>query len=477
MWKAIQHGGLKIIFLVRLVALARLLSPEDFGLLAIALVAVNVLMRLTDLGMIPALVQRGDIEERHFDAAWTVGITRGLAITVVVVLAAPLIAQVFNEPRAVELIRFLALRPLLEAAASIKVAELTRRLRFRSLAFVKLPDALANAIVSIALAPVIGVWALVAGSLAGPAAYLILSYCIAPHRPRLCFDASSIRSLVKYGRWIFLTGLITVAGSSVLRIVISRQLGVAELGLYYLAASLAFLPTEVASEVVGTVMFPLYARLQFNIQQATQAFRSVLTGLCVTIIPVFVLIIALAPSLVAYCLNERWANTVPLIRLLAIIGMLGLVNDAAVPVLKGTGQPNKFALIEGVQSLLLIVFAWGLTAHFGLLGTALAWFPAIIGSLLVSVVYLRRELQRPFAGLLQTLLAVCCAAAAGAAVALYIDQVVPGLPGFALATVLALGIMGVILWIFDRRLQLGFLNTVARMFPQVTVFARLSTSS
>ncbi|MGH2524323.1 MAG: oligosaccharide flippase family protein, partial [Anaerolineales bacterium] len=324
-WKAIQLAGIKGIFVVRILILARLLSPEDFGLLAIATVTIGVLMSLTDFGMMPALVQRPDPAEQDYHAAWIVGVIRALAVTGVVVLTAPVVAGLFGEPQAAAIIRMLALRPLLEASASIKVADLTRNLRFRSLAFISLPEALVNTLVSIALARALGVWALVVGTLAGSAVYVAMSYLLAPYRPRLALDMVAARPLIRYGRWIFVTSLVAMAGSSVLQAVISLRLGAAELGLYFLAAKLAFLPYEVASEVVGAVTFPLYARLRADVLQTALAFRAIVRGMAVLLIPVHTLIIALAPSLVRNVLGPRWAGAEPVIQVLALAGLVGLV--------------------------------------------------------------------------------------------------------------------------------------------------------
>jgi PST family polysaccharide transporter len=124
-WKAVQLSGAKVIFILRLLILAWLLSPDDFGLLAIATTAIGFLLQITDIGMIPALVQGKNIDESHYDVAWTVGITRTFAVTLVVILTAPFIAQIFAEPRATPIIQLLALRPFIEALSSIKVASLT----------------------------------------------------------------------------------------------------------------------------------------------------------------------------------------------------------------------------------------------------------------------------------------------------------------------------------------------------------------
>jgi PST family polysaccharide transporter len=468
-WRAVQLGGVKVIFMVRLLVLAWLLTPEDFGLMAIAVTAIGFFLNVTDIGMIPALVQGAEVDEKRYNAAWTVNVSRALLITLIVILTAPLIAQIFAEPRAVNIIRVLAMRPVLEALASIKVASLTRKLQFYPLAMIKLGEGLANIIVSIVLAPALGVWALVIGTLVGSMFYLLLSYLFAPHRPQLLFDSSSIQPLIKFGRWVFATSLIIMAGNYVLKVVISRQLGVAELGLYTLAIQLAFLPAEIASEIIGSVAFPLFARLQADIRQVTQIFRTTLIGMAALLFPVCLLIISLAPIL-EDLLGPRWAGTGPIIRILAFASIIGLLGEVVVPTLTGLGQPYKVTVIEVVQSLLFIGAVWTLTPLYGLSGAALAWLPAMIISQCVGIVFVQRLLWRPFAGLSKPVLAITLASVVGALVALIIAGLWPNLAGFFIANLLAVLVIAVFLWESDRRFTLGLVNNLGRIFPQVAGF-------
>ncbi len=466
-WKAVQLGGVKAIFFLRLLILARLLVPEDFGLLAIAATAIGFLMQLTNLGMVPALVQGKDVSEKQYNTAWTVGVTRALLVTISVVAAAPLIAQLFSEPRAIPIIQVLALRPLLDAVSSIKVADLTRHLQFRPLATLKLMEAIVNTVLSIALAPSLGVWAMVVGTLAGSSTYLGLSYILAPHLPRFLFNPGAARPLIRFGRWIFLTGLVVMAGSYVLQIVISRQLGAAELGLYYLAAQLAFLPTEVASGVVGEVAFPLFARLQTDLQQITRAFRALFTGISALLFPVCALIIALAPALVHDILGPEWAGTIPVIRILALVSIIDLLGEVMGPIFQGLGQPYKVTVIEMVQSLLLIILAWVLTSRFGLIGAAFAWLPAIIVSRIISIIFLQRLLPHPIKGLASPMAAITVVTVVGAIAAGVINSAIPGLIGFVMANLVAVAIIGGLLWASDRRFSLGLVKDLGMAFPKV----------
>jgi O-antigen/teichoic acid export membrane protein len=467
LWQATQHFGVKAIFLVRLLILARLLSPDDFGLLAISSVVIDVLMRVTNFGMIPALVQRVEAGEEHYDVAWTVGILRALTIAAVTFLAAPIVAQLFAEPRATDIIRVLAIRPLIDAAASIQVARLTRNLHFRSLAFIELPKALANTVVAVASAQWLGVWALVAGALAGSTTYLVGSYMVAPHRPRLNLDRNAARSLIKFGQWVFFTSLVAMAGQSVLRMVIARELGASELGLYYLAASLAFLPADVASQVVGQVAFPFYSRLQEDMEQVAVAFRSILTSLSALLVPACALLIAVATSLVDNLLGPEWQGTATIIRVLALASVFGLLGETIGPILQGTGRPDRMLAIEAVQSSILVVLAWAFAGQFGVVGAALAWLPATGTAQIAGILFLRQILPRPFSGLLVPIGAMAAVSATVAVIAMGIDFLVPGVPGLLLAGITGVSLMGFLLWILERRFALGISDGLVQAFPRV----------
>ena len=474
-WKGFQLGGVQLIFLARTLILARMLLPEDFGLLAISLIAVDFLLSVTNLGMIPALVQHLGPDEKQYNVAWSVGLTRSIVISAAVFLAAPLIASLFSEPRAAMLIRVMALRPLLDAAASIKVAELTRNLRFRTLTFLYLPEALANTVVSIALVPWFGVWALVAGTLAGPLIYVVMSYVMAPHRPRLVLDAEAARSLIRFGRWIFLMSLIAVSGSSVLQMVISRELGATELGLYYLAAKLAFIPAEISSEVIGAVAFPLYSRLQTEARQVARVFRSIFTVGAALQFPVCALMIALAPSLVAHVLGERWANTVLLIQVLALVNVVGMFGDTVAPLLKGLGQPYKLVFVEVVQSVLLIGLIWSLTGRFGVLGAPLAWLIAVGSSQALSALFIRQILPEPFNGLGRSLATIVAVCGLGGIVAWFLATSITGLPGFVVAAAVGALFIAGALYVLDRTFAFGWVRDVGLAFPQVAALTGQGT--
>lgn len=475
-WKLAQMGGVKIIYLIRLLVLAILLTPADFGLVAIATAATGFLMSLTNFGLIPAIVQAENVDDVKYDSAWTFDVTRSFIVASLTIIFASVIANIFAEPRAVPIIRVLALRPLIESMSSIKVAALNRDLSFRPLAYLRIVEALFNTAISIALAKFIGVWALVLGSTSGAVSMVIASYIVAPHRPRIFFNVGGIRPLINFGGWVFLTSLIAMAGNYGLRIAISRQLGAEGLGLYFIAVQLAYLPSEVASEAVGAVAFPLFARLQGNILQATKAFRALFSGLAAVIYPVCALLIVLAPTLTHDILGANWAGTEEVIRVLSLVVMMGIFGEVAVSVFKGFGQPYRIALLEVFQSSITIAFVWMLTRRFGLVGSAMAWLPAVLFSQLLSVMFLQDILDHPLRGLQNPLMAILAATGLCFIVAMTASYLIPGVVGLVTAAALGGGVTILMLWVADQRYKLGFAHNFALAFPQFAYFFRLVPS-
>jgi O-antigen/teichoic acid export membrane protein len=420
--------------------------------------------------MLPALVQGKDMNDANYDAAWTLDLSRSFLLTIVTIASAPLIASMFAEPRAVPIIMALALRPLIESMTSIKAVTLNRNLMFRPLALLRIIEAIVNTALSILLAGILGVWALVAGAIGGAISIVVTSYFVAPYRPRLLFSREAIRPLINFGRWIFATHLIALTGSYMLRVVISRQFGSAGLGIYFLATQLAFLPSDVASEAVGAVAFPLFARLQNDVQQATRVFRALFSGLAAVLYPVCALIIIFAPSLTHEILGPNWGGTEELIRILALVVMISIFGEVAISVFKGFGQPYRITLVEVIQSSVTVALVWILTKRFGLAGAALAWLPTISFSQVLSALFLQKILDHPFRGLYKPLMAVLTATGVCVAIAMTFRNLIPGLAG--LISAIALGAVSavILLWAADRLYSLGFARNLALAFPQVAAF-------
>jgi O-antigen/teichoic acid export membrane protein len=452
-WRAAQQTGVQLIYFARLLILARLLAPEAFGLLAVAMIAVSVLMSLSDLGIVPALVQRTGATPDEHDAAWTIGLLRAATVAAALTAAAPLIAQLFDQPGATRIIQVLALRPLIDAMASIGIVQLTRTFRFRELALIYVPAALVDAALAIAMAGAWGVWALVGGALAGTATATMLSYILAPHRPRILLDFALAAPLIRFGRWVLGTSILGLVATAGVQLVISRQLGIAELGLYFLASKIAFLPADALRSVVSAVSFPLFVTLQDNLRATARTFGSLLTAQAVVLLPTYTIMIALAPTL-ADALGPRWADTAPLIRLIAAAAAGGLYADTVLPLMLGRGRPDRVMAIIGTQTAVILVAIVPLTSVFGVAGAAAAWLPAYGSALLASVLFTRHEVGTVAGGAGASVFIVCMASSIAGFVALAGPAWTAGVPALATGIVLGIAAAGGLLYVLNSAVDL-----------------------
>jgi PST family polysaccharide transporter/lipopolysaccharide exporter len=456
LWRALELGLTRLVSLVRFLVLARLLAPEDFGLLAIAAGVLELLMTLTEVGVTRALVQRPDATQDDYDVAWTIGVARSVLVLLVVAAAAPQLAGLLGDDRATALLRVLALQPLVAAFESARVAWLLRHLRFSPVAGLNLGAAVVEAVVAVALAPVLGVWALVIAALVSSAGRALLSYVVAPHRPRFRWERRAAAALLGFGKWVFLGYVFAVAGDFLLRAAVGRRLGAADLGLFYLAARLAYLPNQVVAELVTPVAFSVHAQLQSTKDLASRAFLTSVTGMALLLAPVTGVLVGLASPLADDVLGPSWAGSAPVLALLAVVGLVTVPVDAAEPMLEGQGHPERVAWLRGVRAGGVLILAWWLTGAHGLVGAAVA---ALVAEVMIGgfAAHLVRGAWLPAKARVGRLLLTSVAAAVVAgAVARGVEGVLPGLAGVLVGagTGLVAGLASIAALDRDDRLEL-----------------------
>lgn len=465
LWLISSVAAEKSIFLLRLLILARLLAPEDFGLFAIGITVIGVTSRLTDIGLNPALIQNPNQQKHYLDTAWSIGILRGLGVFIILFFAAPSIAGLFAEPRATDIIRVLVLATLVRSAASIQIPAITRALRFRGLAVLDVAGAVVNFAVSIFFARSHGVWALVFGHVAGVAVYSVGTYVVAPYRPSFQFSGKAAGRLIRFGRWIFLMGVLGVLVDAALRWMISTRLGLAELGLFFMATRLAFLPAQVINGVFGQVALPVYARVQENQFKLAASYRSVLIAMQVLLIPISMIFLILAPGLVEQVLGSNWTGATLILQILIFTSLTGLLESTLIPLQTGTGRPERVVAVGAIKSLILVNLAWLMMGPFGLAGVGWSYLVATVIVQILVVYILRRTIAKPFKGLAGVFAALAATAATAALAALAVSELYSGPTGVLVAACAAMLAGLVVGLILNRSFRLGLVSRLAEPFP------------
>jgi PST family polysaccharide transporter len=464
-WNGVQKILSKALYLCGTLVLGRLLTPQDFGLVAIAAVAVTTAMGATETGMTTAIVQSGERDDAHYELAWTINFLRGAIVCFALMAAAPLIARLFDDPHAVTPIRLLALVPLIASVASPRLADLIRELNFSKLAMIGIGTVVVELGVAVTLAGSLGGLAIIIGKIAGAVMLTGSSYYVAPHMPRFRLRHAAGQQLIAFGRWMFAIAILGVSSDLVLKVLISTRLGVASLGLFSLADKLAETPNQLANEAVGSVAMPLYAQLRRDPPRLTAAVRSHVVALMCFLLPATALLVALASPLEQRVLGPAWAGTSPMVVLLAVGYLFELLFNAIVPLLTATGAVPRLFLVDLLQYIVLI----GSMAFFSApVGLAAAGIARILASLVVVVagVWVAPPIFRPIAlQLTRSGAFLAVLAALAGAVAWLTAQAVPEAGG-VVAGALAGGVLFLATaWFSDAALKTGIRDCLGAFFP------------
>ncbi|MFO7956864.1 MAG: lipopolysaccharide biosynthesis protein [Candidatus Brocadiia bacterium] len=412
---------------VRLLVLARLLSPRDFGLFGIVLLTTVTVRTFSRTGFNTALVQRPEVTADYLDTAWTVQVLRGLLRAALLFAAAPLIGSFFSEPRVVPLLRVASVAPVLEGFTNIGIIYFRRELQFRRQFFFELPGTVVSFVVGIWVACATrSAWALVWARLAQMGVQCIASYVLHPYRPGLHCDFGKLRWLVRYGRWMLGSSIIGLIGMRGPDAVLGRFLGAGALGLFRIGRRVSQDPMVAVVGVAFRVLLPAFAKVQDERERLARAFLSSFQVITCLTVPVSLFVLFAGPELIPGLFGPKWADAVPAARILAVASCLYALTATGRPLLLGTGRPHLQFSISLVNLLGVAVSIYPLAARWGVAGVAAS---TVVGALISLPVWMvavagvpidRARLVR--AAVPAAVLGLCVAAAA------HLGRLLPG-PG------------------------------------------------
>ena len=359
--------------LIRLIILARILAPSDFGLMGIALLTMSTLETFSQTGFQAALIQKKEDIESYLNGAWTVLILRGFILFVILYFIAPYAAIFFNTLEAKLIIQVIGFAILLRAFTNIGVIYFQKELEFSKQFIYQFSGTLADFIVAISAVLILrNVWALVFGLLAGNMIRCFMSYFIHPYRPRLSFDLRKTKELFGFGKWILgssILGFLITQGDDIF---VGKLLGTTALGFYQLAYRISNMPATEITHVISQVTFPAYSKLQDNIPKLREAYLKVLQVTAFLSFPIAGLIFALAPDFTKIFLGEKWMPMVPAMQTLAGYGMLRSIGATNGPIFQAIGRPDLSTKLQFLNLLMLAILIYPLTMKWGILGTSIA---------------------------------------------------------------------------------------------------------
>lgn len=381
----------RILTLLTTVVLARLLTPEDFGLIALAMVALTVVNVFSDVGLTSVLVVRQDFDRRAQGTVLTMLLVSGALFSVLLFVSAPFAADLFGEPRLKGVLRALSVLSLLSGLYWFYDMLLQRELEFRSRFMAQMARTLAYAVTAVLLAALgAGVWSLVAGQLAGAVVVSVVLLWLAPYRVRPTFQRPAARTALSEGHGFFLQAGATTIQDNLDFVVIGRALGSEALGTYSMAYRLGEVPYAAIADPIARVSFPAFARMRHTGQDVAGGFLRALQLVALVTWPLGLILSGAADPFTRAVLGEQW---LPMIGPLGVLGIWAMARATETTVgwfLNSVGEAARSGRIS-VALLLPFIAALVVGAEFG--GTTgVAW--AVLAHLVVVVLLLARVAHR-----------------------------------------------------------------------------------
>lgn len=364
--------------LARLVILARILAPHDFGLLGIALLTMATLETFSQTGFQAALIQKKEDIQSHLDAAWTVLILRGFILFAILYFIAPYAAIFFEAPAARPIIQVIGLSMLLQAFTNIGVIYFQKELEFNKEFKYQFAGTLADFIVAVSAVLILrNVWALVFGLLAGNAARCVVSYIIHPYRPHFSLDLGKAKELFGFGKWILGSSILVFLITQGDDIFVGKLLGATALGFYQVAYRISNMPATEITHVISQVSFPAYSKLQDDLPRLREAYLKVLQVTAFLSFPITGLIFVLAPDFTMIFLGEKWMPMVPAMQVLVFAGLTRSIAATTGPIFSAVGKPKIETRWQVARLFVIVTLIYPFTIKWGILGASIVVFLSI----------------------------------------------------------------------------------------------------
>ncbi|WP_423818720.1 lipopolysaccharide biosynthesis protein [Salinimicrobium sp. TIG7-5_MAKvit] len=394
-WTFTQQFGNQVIGFVISLILARLLLPEEFGLIAMIAVFVAVGNGLMDSGLSLSIIRDTEAGDRDFSTVFIFNVLAGTLIYLIIFAGAPFIAQFYDQEILTNIIRVYCLTFILSAATSVHIALFTRNMNFKVQTLTAIPAAVISGALGILLAiKGYGVWSLVYSSLLNSILNFVLIWKYSSWFPSRIFDKNLFYKHWSYGYKLGLANLLNRIFNNLYLVVIGKYFSPALLGFYSRAESTKQLPLSNIERALNKVSFPMFVGIKDEPERLKSVFRKLLKMVLYIVSPVLMISAALADPLFRFLFTEKWLPAVPYFQILCLGGLLLPLHSYNLSLLNIYGRSDLFLKLEIVKKI-LILFSLLLIIPFGIYG--LLWGQVVLSVLafVINAYYTQRFITYP----------------------------------------------------------------------------------
>ncbi|MCI5044048.1 MAG: lipopolysaccharide biosynthesis protein [Aquisalinus sp.] len=306
----------RMLGLINTLILARLLVPEDFGLVAIGITLMQLLQNISDIGVRQTVIKFRTADGSMMDTIFTLSAIRGLAVMLIMLALVPVAPALFDDQRTSAVVLAISFTPFILGLKNPRFYELERELNFTRTFQLDAAVKIVSVAVSVSIALTLQTyWAIIFGIVAGALTETALSYLFRPYRPRLSFD--SLREVFGFSGWVAAVSFITALNNKLDVLIMPKLTGPAATGAFYLGHQIADIPTEEIAGPVARAVYPGLSELQEKQEEMNRTFLQGVEVLAAIGLPAAMGCALVAQDLVAVLLGENWGAVVPIFQIYA----------------------------------------------------------------------------------------------------------------------------------------------------------------
>ncbi|TPN83987.1 lipopolysaccharide biosynthesis protein [Aquimarina algicola] len=379
-WSSIDKSSTMLIQFVFGIILARLLLPEDYGLIGMITIFITISQALVESGFSRALIQKKDADQVDYSTTFFFNFLISLVIYGILYISAPLIADFYSEPLLIDLVKVVGLNVIISSAAIIQRTILIKKINFKKQAIVNILAGLVGALVGIGCALAdFGVWALVLQYLSRNFATSVLFWILSDWRPSMIFSIPALKKLFEFGSKILASTLLYSAFQNIYLVVIGKVYKSEELGYYTRATLFKQIPATLVTTVMQNVTFPVLVNVIDDDTQVKKVMKRSIKLTAFLLFPMMTVLIVFAEPLVMVLLTEKWLPTVILLQILSIGVIFFPINAINSNFINAKGRSDLFLKLEIINNILTII-AIAVTYRFGINTIAIGYvFASFIG--------------------------------------------------------------------------------------------------
>ncbi|WP_289021493.1 lipopolysaccharide biosynthesis protein [uncultured Salegentibacter sp.] len=355
-WTFAQQFSNQIIAFVVSIILARILLPEQFGLIGMVSVFIAVGNTLMDAGLTQSLIRDKDADQEDLSTVFYFNLAASAVIYLIIFFSAPLIAGFYEEPSLTKIVRVLCVTFVISAFGAIQSTRLTKVMNFKTQTLISVPSTVVSGIVGVSMAySGFGVWSLVWSRVSASLMRTAQLWVYSKWTPSLQFNIPKFKDHFNFGYKLTLSSLLDTIFSNIYIIVIGKYFAASQVGFYVKSQSLKNLPVNNISSALNKVTYPLFAQIQEDDVRLKRVYKQIMQMVVFIIAPILIFAAVLAEPTFRLLLTEKWLPAVPYFQILCVTGILYPLNSYNLNVLKVKGRSDLFLKLEIIKKVLIII--------------------------------------------------------------------------------------------------------------------------